>query len=1376
MSRRSFGFVGFTAAIFAVGIVSGCGDGGGAPDAGLGVTISQIANQTIDEDGTTGSVAFTATSGATLTGSSSNKTLVPDASIVFGGSGSSRTVTITPAENQTGMTTITVTARSGSAMASTSFMLTVRPINDLPTISNITDKTSEEGTALPAITFTVGDAETAVGSLQVTATSNNTALVPASGLVLGGSGANRTLTVTPAATGVGTATITVKVSDGTADAMDTFVVTVNRSNAVNDPPSNTVPGAQSVPENTPVIFSSARGNAISVTDADAGNASIRVTLQVSGGIGTLALSTTSGLTFSSGGNNQASMTFTGTIANINAALNGLTLTPPAEFNGTGGLTITTNDLGNTGSGGMLEDSDTVQVDIERVNAPPEIEEVDDITIAEDGNTGSLAVVISDSDTPIDELTVTRESSNPDVVAQAGVVLGGTGENRTVRVTPVADAFGSSVITITVSDGDTATTMSFTVTVTAVEDNPTISDIPNQSINAGEMRVIDFTVGDAETAADDLMVTVAQSGTPALTIVAGGDDADRTLTITAPAGQNGNVTVTVTVTDGAGRTKNDSFVLAVNNVNDPPVVSVPGAQVVHTDGGNSGTGTLTFTSARPITVSDDDVGTADLSLRLQATEGFTTVGALPAGVSRTDGADESADQTLEGPIDAINEVLDGLLFTSDPGFSGDASLEVTVNDLGHSGTGGAQSDSATIDIHVNVKPTISELTNKTINEDATTGPIPFTILDFEQNTSGLTVTALSSNHQLVPADGVHLVLGGSGGSRTIEVEPLPDQSGQTTITVKVTDADGGERRDLFIVTVTPVNDAPVLDSPGDSTTTEDVDLVFNGTLAVDDIDSEEVTVTLEATDGTITLASTIGLDLDSGDGTDDTTVVFTGSLVDVNLALDGARFQPDPDFNGEALLSVEVDDGDETDDDLFAIEVVASNDAPVIATDDGLDTLNTNSTRTIHLSVSDLDVTPVQEVEVTFVVSNGATLEIPSRTGLDFTTGTGTGGETTVRFRGTLADINDSLDGAGVELTPTAAFTGDVTLTGTVSDLGNTGEDGVKVTTASWVTTYANANTAPTVSAVEPRTIDEDAEGGNTATFTIGDAQTGAGNLEVSVSSTGNVLVELTLGGSGANRTVTAVPAADDNGTATITIHVTDGKLTTNETYELTVRPINDRPEIAPDPINVAALDEDGFVDVSFDATDADGTTPTMQISSDNTTLLPNSAFTNLTTGGVRITPVAQQSGSATVTLTASDGLLEVETTFVVVVRAVNDAPVISGSYPSLSVDDEEVDDGTYQVTIDADGGTVTLATVADLTFVDGDDEDELPDGDGNQESHMIFRGDRAAVNDALDGLIDSVDDGTIVITVSDLGVSPPTEAEPELTDTLCVEVGDGLCD
>src|SRR5262249_16834561 len=47
------------------------------------------------------------------------------ANLVFGGSGANRTVTITPAANQTGVATLTVTVSDGQASTATSFQLTV---------------------------------------------------------------------------------------------------------------------------------------------------------------------------------------------------------------------------------------------------------------------------------------------------------------------------------------------------------------------------------------------------------------------------------------------------------------------------------------------------------------------------------------------------------------------------------------------------------------------------------------------------------------------------------------------------------------------------------------------------------------------------------------------------------------------------------------------------------------------------------------------------------------------------------------------------------------------------------------------------------------------------------------------------------------------------------------------------------------------------------------------------------------------------------------------------------------------------------------------------------------------------------------------------
>ena len=152
---------------------------------------------------------------------------MPNASIVFGGTGANRTVTVTPAANQSGTATITVTVSDGSLTASDPFVLTVNAAgNTPPTISNIADQTITQDTATGAIGFTVGDAETPAGSLTVTGTSSNTVLVPNANIVFGGSGTARTVTITPAASQSGTATITVTVSDGALTGSDTLLLTI----------------------------------------------------------------------------------------------------------------------------------------------------------------------------------------------------------------------------------------------------------------------------------------------------------------------------------------------------------------------------------------------------------------------------------------------------------------------------------------------------------------------------------------------------------------------------------------------------------------------------------------------------------------------------------------------------------------------------------------------------------------------------------------------------------------------------------------------------------------------------------------------------------------------------------------------------------------------------------------------------------------------------------------------------------------------------------------------------------------------------------------------------------------------------------------------
>jgi len=93
-------------------------------------SISPITNRTIAQDASTGAIAFTITDldgfdNHTVTATSSDQTLVPNANLTIGGAGGARTITVTPAAGQHGAATITVTVNDGTTQASTAFTLTV---------------------------------------------------------------------------------------------------------------------------------------------------------------------------------------------------------------------------------------------------------------------------------------------------------------------------------------------------------------------------------------------------------------------------------------------------------------------------------------------------------------------------------------------------------------------------------------------------------------------------------------------------------------------------------------------------------------------------------------------------------------------------------------------------------------------------------------------------------------------------------------------------------------------------------------------------------------------------------------------------------------------------------------------------------------------------------------------------------------------------------------------------------------------------------------------------------------------------------------------------------------------------------------------------
>src|SRR5207247_840432 len=200
------------------------------------------ADQSRDEDTPTAAIPFSigdvesTADSLTVTGHSFNQGLVPDAKIVFGGSGPNRTVTLMPAANQSGTATITITvADPNGASASRSFVLTVNPVNDPPTISSLAHQSTDEDTPPVAIPYSIVALESTVGSLTFLGQSSTQALPTRRSSDLGGSGPNRTLTVIPAANQSGTATIAITVADSDgASASRSFVLSVN---PVNDPPT-----------------------------------------------------------------------------------------------------------------------------------------------------------------------------------------------------------------------------------------------------------------------------------------------------------------------------------------------------------------------------------------------------------------------------------------------------------------------------------------------------------------------------------------------------------------------------------------------------------------------------------------------------------------------------------------------------------------------------------------------------------------------------------------------------------------------------------------------------------------------------------------------------------------------------------------------------------------------------------------------------------------------------------------------------------------------------------------------------------------------------------------------------------------------------------
>ena len=759
-------------------------------------TIANIADRTIDQNAATGPIGFvigdaeTAAASLGLSASSSNPGLVPIQNIVFGGSGSSRTVSVIPVTNQTGTASIDITVSDGALTATDSFVLTVSSTpttNTPPALSNLRSTTIfSSGSSLP-IRFSVSDAETPTEALQVRAISSNPGLIPDGNVAFQGSGSDRTLTVR-ANNGVGNATIMLSASDASGNTRSTnFSVSVlSRPVQLVYLPFEAEDGAIVAPMQ---LYTDSSATYVATTSGNQGTVSFQVSITQPGNyiIWARHLSPNNGrdsFYVSVDGVEIPYATAIGTWSpdwqwtRVTVPDSASTQDPRVLSLSAGTHTVTfRGSEPNCGLDRIILCNDLDYIPGVGGNTAPGISSFGARTVDEDTSTGPIAFTVSDAETPA-TLAVNAASSNPSLVPTANITIGGSGTNRTLTVTPALNQSGTATITVSVSDGQLWTSSSFVLTVSAVNDAPTIAALPAATVPFNIPTALQpVVIADIDTAASSLVVTGTSSDTnvlPNANIVLGTVGLSRTLSV-HPL-RTGTATVTVRVSDGLAQSA-QSFLLTVTNIistNAPPTLDPIANVTLNEDSG-----------LRVVSLTGISAGAGEN----QALN--VTVAATPSSLISTP------------QVSYMSPSATGTVsFVTGTNMSGSGTITVTVSD-GLAQT--VRSFSVTVN-PVNDPPGLTSLGSRRINQNTTTGPIGFMIGDAETPAASLSVSGTSSNPTLVPQG--NITFGGSSSNRTVQVTPATGQLGTAMITVWVSDgALAGSR--AFELTVTETNNPPTM---------------------------------------------------------------------------------------------------------------------------------------------------------------------------------------------------------------------------------------------------------------------------------------------------------------------------------------------------------------------------------------------------------------------------------------------------------------------------------------------------------------------------------------------------------------------------------------
>ena len=455
-----------------------------------------------------------------------------------------------------------------------------------------------------------------------------------------------------------------------------------------------------------------------------------------------------------------------------------TYTPTGNYNGPDSFTYRASD------GTANSNVATVSINVTAVNDAP-VAVNDSYGVAEDGTLTVVAasgVLANDSDVDNTGLTAA-------VVVGSGPAHGTLtfNANGSFTYTPTGNYNGPDSFTYKAGDGTANSNVAtVSINVTAVNDAPAAAD---QTVTTAEDVTKAIVLGGSDLdGSDALSFSIVAGPTHGTLSVVSGNQ----VTYTPAANYHGSDSFTFKVSDGTADSGVATVAIVVTAVND-----APGA--VNDSGATDEDTAVTVT----VLANDTDADTGDTKSIASVTQGANGAVAINANGSLT--------------------------YTPNSNFYGTDNFTYVMKDAAN-----ALSSSATVTVTVNAVndlPTISDTAPQTTFDGVAVGPLAVTVGDVETPAASLVLSASSSNLTLVPV--ANIAFGGSGAARTVSIAPVAGQTGLATITLIVTDGNGGTRTDQVQLTVNGASRATstTLTSPTASPTTYGAAIVLNATVAV-----------------------------------------------------------------------------------------------------------------------------------------------------------------------------------------------------------------------------------------------------------------------------------------------------------------------------------------------------------------------------------------------------------------------------------------------------------------------------------------------------------------------------------------------------------------